>query len=128
MTEEFNPADDDALVEMAAKMMAGAWGERWNCECSDKKPECDCGDALPEDRAYSSDDYLCRGDFRHGARAALAVYRAHDPLLREAREAIRAAVGLAERDVILVRPSDRGELMQALTQWNAVLSKMESRK
>lgn len=82
------PADHE---ELAAEAMAIDWGLCWACDCEARLPECDCEYALPEERAYPRDDYACRSDFRHAARAALAVFRAHDPVLREAREALKMA-------------------------------------
>jgi hypothetical protein len=60
--------------------------------------------------------------------------RDYQKLIREAEhraerlaEALRSAVDLVERDVIQVRPSDRGELITALTQWNAALEQEAGR-
>lgn len=41
----------------------------------------------------------------------------------ELAESLELAVDLVDRDVIRVRPSDKGELIEALTTWNTALTK-----
>jgi hypothetical protein len=50
------------------------------------------------------------------------VHEAAD-VIEDMYEALALAVDLVERDVIMVRPSEREELIAALTEWNLALSK-----
>ncbi|WEX10344.1 hypothetical protein [Chelativorans sp. AA-79] len=58
-------------VEAAARAIANAWGETWECCCTEQRGlDCDCGDAMTDERdAY--DERLSREDCRMAARAAL---------------------------------------------------------
>lgn len=60
-------------VEMAARAIAEAWGETWECCCNERRGlDCDCGDAMNDEReAY--DERLSREDCRMAARAALSA-------------------------------------------------------
>lgn len=63
----------DKDVETAARAIANAWGETWECCCAEQRGlDCDCGDAMPDGR----DGYyerLTREDCRRAARAALSA-------------------------------------------------------
>lgn len=64
----------DDLREAVAQALAEKHGLQWACECSEQRGmDCDCGDALTDDRAYPSDTYPCRHDFRLSADAAIQV-------------------------------------------------------
>ena len=58
-------------VEAGARAIAKAWGETWECCCTEQRGlDCDCGDAMTDEReAY--DERLSREDCRMAARAAL---------------------------------------------------------
>lgn len=68
-----NPAQvTDAMVEAAAKAIATAWGVEWECCCSERRGlDCDCGDAMTDDRDL--DESLSRNACRMAARAALTA-------------------------------------------------------
>lgn len=67
------PTITDEAVERAAKAIAEAWGETWACSCAEQRGlDCDCGDAMCEDReGRPYDEDLTREDCRMAARAAL---------------------------------------------------------
>jgi len=67
------PDITDEAVERASEAIAGAWGENWACCCIEQRGlDCDCGDAMNEDReGRPYDEDLTREDCRMAARAAL---------------------------------------------------------
>ncbi|MVB00109.1 hypothetical protein GN330_22950 [Nitratireductor sp. CAU 1489] len=69
------PTITDEAVERAAEAIAGAWGETWACCCTEQRGlDCDCGDAMCEDReGRPYDEDLTREDCRMAARAALTA-------------------------------------------------------
>lgn len=67
----------DEAVEAAAKAIANAWGETWQCVCAEQRGlDCDCGDAMTDERE-PYDERLSREDCRMAARAALAAALPH---------------------------------------------------
>lgn len=67
------PTITDEAVERAAKAIAEAWGETWECSCTKRRGlDCGCGDTIREDRERRLyDEDLTREDCRTAARAAL---------------------------------------------------------
>jgi hypothetical protein len=65
------------LIEKIARGMAPEMTDKpWECECTEKRgTNCDCGDAMIEERVDRYDEDLCRDDVRIYARAALAAIR-----------------------------------------------------
>jgi len=63
----------DKDVETAARAIADAWGEIWECCCTEQLGlDCYCGYAMADERD-GCDERLTRGDCRKAARAALSA-------------------------------------------------------
>lgn len=63
-------------IEAAARAIADAWGETWECCCTEQRGlDCDCGDAMSDERDWG-DERLTREDCRKAARAALSALTA----------------------------------------------------
>lgn len=61
-------------IEAGARALAAVWGDHWECVCSEQRGlDCDCGDALTEERADHHDDRMSREDYREAARVVLAT-------------------------------------------------------
>jgi hypothetical protein len=73
---------------------------------------------------WDSLDRFGKAKARTRARQALIVAAPSPSPAPGVVEALRLAVDLVERDVIRVRPSDREELMSALSVWNAALASL----
>ena len=65
----------DEMVEAAARAMAATFSPKpWECACTSRKGlDCDCGDAMLEDRCDRYDDNISRRDCYQGAIAALSA-------------------------------------------------------
>jgi hypothetical protein len=68
---------EDELIEKMARAMAPEMTDKpWECECiKNRGTDCDCGDAMNEERVDLYDEDLCRDDVRLYAHAALASIR-----------------------------------------------------
>jgi hypothetical protein len=65
-------ADDQ--IEAGARALAKFWGYNWECICSEERGlDCDCGDAMQEERVDHYDDTPSRRDCRDAALAVLAA-------------------------------------------------------
>jgi hypothetical protein len=66
----------ELIDEMAMEMAPEMTDKPWECECTKKRgTNCDCGDAMNEERVDRYDEDLCRDDLRRYARAALRAIR-----------------------------------------------------
>lgn len=62
----------EAEIEAGARALAAHWGEHWECSClAERGADCDCGDAMSEDRSDRYDERPSRNDCRAAARAVL---------------------------------------------------------
>lgn len=62
----------DEQIEAGAKALAALYGENWECVCTDEKGlNCDCGDAMPEEKLDKYDEGWSREDCRLAARTVL---------------------------------------------------------
>jgi len=68
---------DDALIEAMARDIAPTVTDKsWSCECTaERGDDCDCGDALSDDKVDQYDEDWCKNDIRRICRAALAAIR-----------------------------------------------------
>lgn len=80
-SEATHPAPDGCgregkQIEAAARAIADAWGETWECCCTEQRGlDCDCGYAMTDERD-GCDERLTREDCRMAARAALSALTA----------------------------------------------------
>ena len=59
-------------IEAGARAFAEHWGYQWKCICSsDKGLDCDCGDALYEERNSTQDECPSRQELRSAVKKVL---------------------------------------------------------
>lgn len=63
---------NEAETEAGARALCALWGDHWECVCSERKGvDCDCGDAISEERVDGYDERMSREDYRHAAQVVL---------------------------------------------------------